>query len=112
MSRRTLSLVTGLALAGAVIPAAGVAGAGRPRTVALQDIAFRPSRLAIAAGTTVRFSWRDDGTRHNVRSVGKPRFRSLGDRTSGDRSVRFATAGTYRYECTLHPGMTGRITVR
>jgi plastocyanin len=25
--------------------------------------------------------------------------------------VQFTTAGTYKYRCTFHPGMTGQITV-
>jgi plastocyanin len=112
MSRRTRYPLIGLALAAVAVPAAGVAGATPAKTVTLKDIAFSPSRLAVAKGTTVRFSWRDDGTLHNVTSVGRTRFKTLGDRSSGTRSVRFAKAGTYRYECTLHPGMTGRITVR
>jgi plastocyanin len=102
----------GLALVAAVIAAGGVAGAAGTKTVTLKDIAFSPSRLTVSKGTTVTFSWKDDGTRHNVTSIGKKRFKTIGDRTSGERRVRFGKAGTYQYECTLHPGMSGRITVR
>jgi plastocyanin len=102
----------GLALAAAVIPAGSVAGAAGTKTVTLKDIAFSPSRLSVPKGTTVTFSWKDDGTRHNVTSIGRKRFKTISDRTSGERSVRFGKAGTYQYECTLHPGMSGRITVR
>jgi len=104
--------VLGLALALAVIPTYGAAAAGGARTVTLKDIAFSPSRLTVAKGATVTFSWKDDGTRHNVTSIGRKRFKTIGDRTSGKRPVRFGRAGTYQYECTLHPGMSGRITVR
>jgi plastocyanin len=31
---------------------------------------------------------------------------------SGSYSVTFAKRGTYYYECTIHPGMQGRIVVR
>jgi len=112
MSKRGLYSMLGLALAAAVIPASGVAGAAGAKTVTLKDIAFTPSRLTVAKGTTVTFSWKDDGTRHNVTSTGRKRFKTISDRTSGARPVRFGKAGTYRYECTLHPGMSGRITVR
>ena len=40
------------------------------------------------------------------------RFTSIGNRTTGSPTRTFTRAGTYRYECTLHPGMTGRISVR
>ena len=102
----------GLALAAAVVPVSGVAVAAGAKTVTLKDIAFSPARLTVARGTTVTFSWKDDGTRHNVTSIGRKRFKTIGDRTSGERQVRFGRAGTYQYECTLHPGMSGRITVR
>ena len=102
----------GLALAAACIPASGVAGAAGAKTVTLKNIAFSPSRLTVSKGTTVTFSWKDGGTRHNVTSIGKKRFKTISDRTSGKKPVRFGSAGTYQYECTLHPGMSGRITVR
>jgi plastocyanin len=49
---------------------------------------------------------------HNVTSRGAPRFRSSPTKMTGTWSVRFAKAGTYRYVCTLHPGMAGRVVVR
>ena len=81
-----------------------------PRLVTLCTVS--PSRLTVSKGTTVTFSWKDGGTRHNVTSIGKKRFKTISDRTSGKTPVRFGRAGTYQYECTLHPGMSGRITVR
>lgn len=112
MSGRRLYPAVGLAIAAAVLPAAGNAGATGSASVTLKNVAFSPARLTISKGTRVTFRWHDDGTVHNVRSVGRKRFKSIDDRAKGERSVRFTSAGTYRYECTLHPGMTGRITVR
>lgn len=82
------------------------------RTVTLRNIAFAPKSLSIARGTTVTFQWRDDRTAHNVVSKGAKRFTSIGTRETGSASRTFTKAGTYRYVCTLHPGMSGRITVR
>jgi plastocyanin len=93
-------------------PLDGPADVAAVRDVTLRNIDFTPSRLQVSKGTTVVFRWRDGSTSHDVTSVGAKRFKSLGERSSGSRSVRFATAGTYRYVCTLHPGMDGRITVR
>jgi plastocyanin len=111
-SRRIITLAALAATATAVAGEPGAAaGAGR-RTVVLQNIAFTPSKLTVARGTTVVFRWRDGDTPHNVRSRGLPRLRGAGDRTTGTHPVRFAKPGTYRYECTIHPGMTGRVVVR
>ena len=82
------------------------------KTVTLRDIAFAPKSLSVARGTTVTFTWRDDDTAHNVVSKGAKRFTPIGVRSTGSRSRTFSKAGTYRYVCTLHPGMAGRITVR
>lgn len=101
-----------LALGAISLAAAGgqVASASGGRTVTLRNIAFSPKNLSISRGTTVTFDWRDD-TRHNVTSTGSRRFASIPSRVSGKRSRTFGSAGTYTYHCTLHPGMSGRITV-
>lgn len=92
-------------------PAAAGAGTGTRRVV-LQDIDFSPRVLRITRGTTVRWEWRDGDTPHNVRSRGALRFRSASTRTTGTYAVRFTRAGTYRYVCSIHPGMDGRVVVR
>jgi plastocyanin len=109
MHRRPLAVlaVTAAALGGQV-----AASAAAPKSVTLKNIAFSPERLSVARGTTVTFRWRDDTTTHNVTSRGAKRFKTIPDRTAGSIRRTFANAGVYRYECTLHPGMTGQITVR
>ncbi len=113
MHRRpsTFLTVTAVSLAalGGQIAASGAAGS---RTVTLKDIAFSPKSLSISKGTTVAFAFRDGSTVHNVVSSGSKRFKAISNRSSGSQQRKFTSAGTYRYECTLHPGMTGRITVR
>jgi plastocyanin len=78
----------------------------------LEDIDFTPGTLRIARGDSVRWVWKDDPTPHNVRSRGTNRFQGSGTRTAGSHRVRFNRAGTYRYVCTVHIGMDGRIVVR
>ena len=78
----------------------------------LRNIAFAPKNLTVAKNTTVTFAWRDGDTAHNVVSQGARRFKPIGIRETGSQSRRFTKAGTFRYVCTLHPGMAGRITVR
>jgi plastocyanin len=92
----------------AVGPAVGAAG----HTVVLKNIAFTPKTLKVSKGTRVTWSWKDGDTPHNVTSVGKLKFTSSKTKTSGTYAITFRKAGTYRYECTIHPGMTARIVVR
>ena len=108
--RRTVALVAttlGAAALGGQVAASGAAG----RTVTLKNIAFSPKSVSIAKRSTVTFAFRDGTTAHNVVSVGSRRFKTISVRTTGSQRRTFARAGTYRYQCTLHPGMTGRIVV-
>jgi plastocyanin len=106
-------VVSVLAASGAAaLLSVGVAGAAATKTVTLKNIAFSPKVLKVSRGTKVTFAFRDDTTTHNVTSTGRPRFKRIGDRSSGSATRTFSKAGTYRYVCTLHPGMAGRIVVR
>jgi plastocyanin len=111
MKPRSIALPGLCAVALAIVGGPVGASAAGGRTVTLRNIAFAPKSLSIARNTTVTFAWRDDGTAHNVVSKGAKRFKSIGVRSAGTQSRKFTSAGTYRYVCTLHPGMAGRITV-
>lgn len=97
----------------AVMSAGPVASmAAGPATVRVKDIAFKPATTRITRGHRVTWRFLDGQyVPHNVRSVGAKRFKSSSDRTDGTYTVRFRKAGTYRYRCTLHAGMTGKIIV-
>ena len=113
-SRRVLALAAAAALPlGAALAVTGPsAGAAAGRSVVLKDIAFKPSKLTVARGARVTFRFLDNGTTHNVISRGAKRFKSSPTKGSGTYAVRFTKPGVYRYECTLHIGMKGSITVR
>jgi plastocyanin len=79
--------------------------------VTLKNIEFSKKVVRIGVGDSVRWSFKDAPTPHNVTSKGKPRFRSSTSMSSGTFTVRFTKAGTYRYYCTIHPSMVGKVVV-
>jgi plastocyanin len=113
MHRRQTAVLTALAISGAVLGGqVAASGAAGGRTVTLRNIAFSPKSLSVSKGTAVTFAFRDGSTTHNVVSTSSRRFKTISNRSSGSQRRTLTRAGTYRYVCTLHPGMTGRITVR
>jgi plastocyanin len=112
MRRLRLLAIAGLALGAAAPAVTTAAGAAATRTVTLKDISFSPRSLTVSGGTTVTFAFRDNGTTHDVTSTAGRRFKTIAARSAGSVRRTFRRTGTYRYACTLHPGMTGRITVR
>ena len=79
------------------------AGAG---VVLVKDNVFAPKSVTIAPGKTV--TWRFSGkSAHNVTF---PDFNSKLMK-SGTFTHTFDEAGTFKYLCTIHAGMTGEVTV-
>ena len=109
LRRGVSALLMGAAVLGG---SAGSATGADRRTVELRDVAFSPEKLRVRSGTTVVFRWRHAATPHNVRSRGRLRFPSTGERTRGTHAVRLTRRGTYPYVCTIHPGMSGSVVVR
>ena len=88
------------------------AGAAGVKRVVLEDIDFSPNTVTIRRGASVRWEWRDRRVSHDVTSRGRLRFRSSETKLSGTHTVRFRRKGTYRYVCTIHPSMLGKVVVR
>ena len=88
------------------------ADAAVTRQVLLKDIEFTPSTVTIQRGSSVRWVWKDPRVSHNVKSRGRLRFRSSDTKLTGTHLVRFRSKGTYRYVCTIHPNMIGKVVVR
>lgn len=71
---------------------------------------FTPDQSDIKAGGTVTYTWA--GGPHNVTFSSPPAsVPNSGDMTSGTFPVTFTQAGTYNYQCTIHAGMKGTVTV-
>jgi plastocyanin len=112
MNKRSTALLSTVAVVAAAVGGNVAASGAAGKTVTLKNIAFSPKKLSVSKGAKVTFAFRDDTTVHNVTSSGSKRFKTIGNRSSGSVTRTFTRAGTYRYSCTLHPGMSGRIVVR
>jgi plastocyanin len=79
--------------------------------VAVNDNVFSPDSVRIAVGGTVTFDWGAGGGTHNVtfaNVAGAPA--DIPDRASGAVDRTFGTAGTFNYQCTIHPTtMNGKV---
>ncbi len=85
---------------------------GTENSVVIKNFAFSPSAITIKAGTSV--TWiNQDGTDHTVESDpgSAVTFASRNLPDGGSFSFSFSKPGTYTYHCSIHPSMTGTITV-
>jgi len=103
-------------LLAAGLPSLGAAGdlvvdaAAKATTITIDNFAFAPPDLTIAAGTTV--TWKnDDGEVHKVQDDHKG-FSTAALDTDDSFSHTFATPGVYHYFCSIHPYMVGKIVVK
>ncbi len=83
---------------------------GAANVEATEGNAFTPSSVDISSGGTVTWAFR--GVTHNVTfstATGAPG--NIGNSTGTSVSRTFGSAGTFNYQCTLHPGMSGRVVV-
>ena len=69
---------------------------------------FNPSTAFITRNGTVTWNF---ATTHNVTfATGGPA--NITDQSSGSASRQFPNAGTFAYQCTIHPGMNGSVVVQ
>jgi plastocyanin len=76
-------------------------------TVDAKDLKFLPPAIQVKPGTEVTWQFVDGSVPHDVKGDG---FTSP-IQSRGTYSHRFTQAGEYRYHCTLHAGMEGRVVV-
>lgn len=115
MGRRAAGLVLSTTLLAPVActgPASTDAGPVATTAVELpRSYLFRPADIVVPVGATV--TWRNaDQFTHSVRLIASGQV--IGTLAPGEQvSFTFATAGTYRYDCSFHPqNMRGTVTVR
>jgi plastocyanin len=108
-----LMLVAAAVLTFAVVPGASAstpdATAAR-KTVIIKGFKFSPSKFTVKAGTTLVVK-NKDGATHNLAALNGA-F-DTGDIEGGSTGkVTVEKPGTYRFDCTIHPYMTGTIKVK
>jgi 3',5'-cyclic-AMP phosphodiesterase len=79
------------------------------REITIDNFSFAPHETAVALGTSVTWTNKDD-VPHNIVSTTR-QFRSPVIDSEGQFTHQFEKVGTYEYYCSLHPKMTGRVVV-
>jgi plastocyanin len=96
-------------------PAAGGGGCSASTeagaaSVAIENFAFNPADVTAAVGETITWTNSDSAGHTATLDDGACDTGTIGpDASSG---LVFDTAGTYTYHCTIHPNMTGSITIQ
>ena len=88
----------------------GTPAKSSPNTITMSGMAFGPTTLTVAKGTVV--TWQNnDGVPHT--STSDTGIWDTGNiPPGGTQTTTFNTSGTFSYHCTVHPMMTGTITVQ
>ena len=88
---------------------ASAASAAAPHKISVDDNFFKPKKVTVDVGDRVTWKW-DGYVAHNVTvEKGPQKFKSK-TKADGTFSRVIKKAGVYRIVCTLHPGMTMRLT--
>ncbi len=84
---------------------------GAARTVNISGFAFAPATIVIAQGDTITWHNGDPATHTATSNTGAFDTGPVGA-GANSTAVPFAVAGTFAYHCSIHPTMTGTITVQ
>ena len=87
------------------------ASAARTLAVTMKNIQFLPKAVSAKVGQTVKWT-NADSVDHNVTATKGEGFKSKAFGKGGTFSYKLDKPGKITYVCTLHPGMTGTITVK
>jgi len=80
-------------------------------SVVISNFSFSPASITIKKGTTVTWT-NKDSTAHTVtENDGKDGPKSTTLDPGQNYSFTFNTAGSFAYICSIHPNMTGNVTV-
>jgi len=125
-SRKPLLIIAGVFLALIVIAIIGVlmsstseSGDADPGPTSVDDTdivigirnyKYNPSIISIPRGATV--TWLNDDRVNHTATAKNSEWDSTIIHSEESQSLKFNAPGTYNYYCTIHPYMTGTLTVR
>ncbi len=90
--------------------AAASSSSGGGVAIKMQNIAFDPKDVTVKVGQKVTWT-NDDSVDHNVTSQSGESIKSDNFGKGATFSFTPTKAGTIKYVCTIHPGMTATLTV-
>lgn len=79
------------------------------RVTATAGLAFDPNAISIPAGDTIYYTFAS--VQHNVVFDTQGNPGDVPNTVNATVKRKFPTAGTFNYHCSIHPSMTGTITV-
>ena len=94
---------------GTPVAAIQTPAASAANQIKIQDFSFTPPTLNVAVGTQV--SWVNSGPSNHTVTANDGSFDSGTIQRNGSFNFTFSKAGTFAYHCSIHPTMTGTITV-
>ncbi len=107
------ALVTGAVM----VPVA--AGSSPVKNIKVVDYKYAPKKLTIKKGTKVKWTWsKSNLAPHNVTLIKGPKgiAKRKWHSSTGTHGIKFSRtfskAGTYHFECTIHPFMKLTIVVK
>lgn len=80
------------------------------RVNATAALAFSPNAVTIPANDTIYYTF--GSVVHNVKFDTQGAPADVPDASNTTEKRQFPTAGTFNYHCTIHPSMTGTVTVQ
>ena len=91
-------------------------GGGGPTvtmSVTVSNNFFDPTGIQVSPGATVTWTWAGGGDPHNVTFASSAVAAPSDTQPTGTFQVTMPTAaGVYNYQCTIHTGMDGSVTVQ
>jgi plastocyanin len=117
-SGRVIKSIAALSIAGvlaafgaAVTPETALAQGGSQK-IGMKSLKFTPKKVTVKPGTKITFVW-NENVAHNIVFAKKgPKSPTLNKGVWVPDAKALQAPGTYKYKCTLHPGMDGEITVK
>ena len=110
LKARVLAVVAATTLAGAIAVGPAIPAQAATVVKATQSLQFKPQTLRVHKGTKV--VWKNVCTcTHTVTATSNNWSKNTTLHPGDSTSFTFKRTGTYKYHCTIHAGMTGKVIV-